>query len=135
MKRAFALLTFALLGAFFALHPQVSSAEEAAQPTAEKAEKIEVTIVGEVVDTVCYLDHGAKGADHKACAVSCAESGLPVAILEDDTEFLYVAITPDHKPANGMLIPFMAQRVEVKGNLIEGNGLTLIEVKEIKPAA
>lgn len=129
MKRVLALLAMTVFSFFY---PPLSSAEEIQASTAEK---IEVTIVGEVIEAVCYLDHGGRGQDHKACALSAAQAGLPVAILEDDTEFLYVAITPDHKPANGMLESYLAQRVEIRGNLIEGNGLTLIEVEEVKPAA
>ncbi len=129
MKRVLALLAMAV---FCLLRPAFSLAEQTPPSTAEK---IEVTIVGEVIEPVCYLDHGGRGQDHKACALSAAQLGLPVAILEDDTEFLYVAITPDHKPANGMLESYLAQRVEVRGKLIEGNGLTLIEVEEVKPAA
>ena len=38
-----------------------------------------VTITGEPVDLWCYMAAGAKGADHKACATACANSGLPIA--------------------------------------------------------
>ena len=96
-------------------------------------EKIEVTIVGEVISPVCYLDHNGKGAEHKGCAESATASGLPLAILEDDTEFLYLAITPDKKSADEQLRPFIAQRVQVQGKLMEGNGLTIIEVEKVNP--
>src|SRR5271154_3106622 len=42
----------------------------------------EQTIRGELVDLACYLDHGAKGEHHKACATSCALKGLPIGLLD-----------------------------------------------------
>jgi len=98
-------------------------------------DKIEVTIAGEVISPVCYLDHNGKGAEHKACAESAAASGLPLALLEDDTEFLYLVVTPDHKSAAEQMRPYIAQRVQVQGKLMEGNGLTIIEVENVSPAS
>jgi hypothetical protein len=31
----------------------------------------EVTVTGEVVDMVCYIDEGASGAEHADCAQTC----------------------------------------------------------------
>ena len=98
-------------------------------------EKIEVTIVGEVINPICYLDHNGKGPDHIGCAESSMGAGLPLAILEDDTEFLYLAVTPDKKPANDQLRPFIAKRVQVQGKLMEGNGLTVIEIENVSAAS
>lgn len=121
-------LSFCFLFALV-LFPLSAGAEEGT------TEKIEVTIVGEVISPICYLDHSGRGAEHKACAESAAATGLPLALLEDDTEFLYLAVTPDHKPANTLLQSYLAQRVQVQGKLMEGNGLTVIEVEEVAPAA
>ena len=112
-----------------ALFPLSAGAEEGT------TEKIEVTIVGEVISPVCYLDHNGKGAEHKSCAESAVASGLPLALLEDDTEFLYLVVTPDHKPATEQMRSYIAQRVQVQGKLMEGNGLTIIEVENVTPAS
>lgn len=112
-----------------ALFPLSAGAEEGT------TEKIEVTIVGEVISPVCYLDHNGKGTEHKACAESTTATGLPLALLEDDTEFLYLVVTPDHKPATEQMRPYLAQRVQVQGKLMEGNGLTIIEVEEVNPVS
>ena len=37
-----------------------------------------VKVKGEVVDLWCYLEGGDHGAEHKACAISCAKAGNPV---------------------------------------------------------
>jgi hypothetical protein len=44
----------------------------------------ETTIKGEVLDMACYLDHGAQGEKHAACAEKCISSGLPVGIKDAD---------------------------------------------------
>ncbi len=112
-----------------ALFPLSAGAE------AGTSEKIEVTIVGEVVNSICYLDHNGRGGEHKACADKATQAGLSLAILEDDTEFLYLAVTQDQKPASVLLQPYLAQRVQVQGKLLEGNGLTVIEVEKVTPVA
>ena len=49
----------------------------------------EVTIVGEVIDTQCYLTNAAgtgNGNEHKECAISCATGGIPLSILQEQTD-------------------------------------------------
>ena len=59
------------------------------------------TVTGEVVDLMCYLDHGAKGEKHASCAQMCIKSGGPVGILTADNK-LYLIIG-EHKPINDQL--------------------------------
>jgi len=55
-----------------------------------------VTIEGELVDTKCYLGMGAKGEDHQGCAVKCAESGIPLGVLEEDGQVhVVLTVTPE----------------------------------------
>src|SRR5881394_4016730 len=76
------------------------------------------TIQGEVVDLMCYLDHGAKGEKHKACAEKCIKGGGPVGILSGDQVYLVVG---DHKPINKELAAKAAENVTVKGKVVERN--------------
>ena len=87
------------------------------------------TITGEVVDLMCYLDHGAKGDKHAACAKKCIESGGPVGILTADNQ-VYLVIG-DHKPLNEKLAPLAAKTITVKGKLASRDGLNLLENIEI----
>ena len=50
----------------------------------EKSSGQEVTVTGEVVDMSCYIDHGATGEKHAACAKKCIASGLPAGIKASD---------------------------------------------------
>ena len=87
------------------------------------------TIKGEVVDLMCYLDHGAKGEKHKGCASKCIKSGGPVGLLTaDDTLYLVIG---DHKPINDVLGDKAAQTVTLKGKVVEKNGMKMIEGAEL----
>lgn len=88
------------------------------------------TIKGEVVDLMCYLDHGAKGEKHADCARKCIESGGPVGILTADNQ-LYL-IVGEHKPMNDKLASFAAKTVTVKGKVVERDGVKMIENSEIE---
>lgn len=43
-----------------------------------------VTLTGEVLDMDCYMNEGAHGKDHQACAVMCLNNGAPVGLLTAD---------------------------------------------------
>jgi hypothetical protein len=88
------------------------------------------TIKGEVVDLMCYLDHGAKGEKHKTCATKCIKSGGPVGILTSDDQ-LYLIIG-DHKPINDELASKAAETVTVTGKVVEKHGMKMIENAQLE---
>jgi hypothetical protein len=88
------------------------------------------TVTGEIVDLMCYLDHGAKGEKHSGCAETCVKSGGPVGLLTKKNE-LYLIIG-DHKPINDVLTPYAAKTITVKGKVVERNGMKMIENAEIQ---
>lgn len=113
MGAALALATFGSLGGW------VSTAQAADE-----------TIKGEIVDLMCYIDHGAKGDKHADCAQSCIKGGGPVGILTADNQ-LYLVIG-EHKPINDKLAPLAAKTVTLKGKVVERNGMKMIENVEIQ---
>ena len=102
----------------------------------EPKKSSEITIVGEVVDAQCYLQSGAKGDDHKQCAVDCAKGGIPLAILENKTGDVYfVGQTKNSmKGANDMLIDYASEQVSVTGKLVERGGAKMILMKSVAAA-
>ncbi len=83
------------------------------------------TIKGEVVDLMCFLDHGARGEKHKGCAEKCIQAGGPVGLLTaDDTLYLVVG---DHKPMNDVLAAKAGQVVTLKGKVVERHDIRMIE--------
>jgi hypothetical protein len=100
------------LGAF-----ALSSRAESGQGT--------VTVKGEVIDMACYLDHGAKGEKHAACAAKCIRSGLPVGLKADDGQ-VYLLIG-QHKPINDQLADYAGKTITVQGKLANRDGMNLLE--------
>ncbi len=97
-----------------------------ASPQASAQEKKhDVTLKGEIVDLMCYLDHGGKGEKHAGCAKTCIESGGPVGLLTASGE-LYLVIG-EHKPMNDKLAAYAAKEVTLKGDVAERNGVKLLE--------
>lgn len=90
--------------------------------------KIE-TITGEVVDMMCYLDHGAKGLVHRGCATMCIRNGGPVGLLSGDQLYLVVG---NRKPINDQLASKAADTIRIKGKVVERNGVKMIENAELQ---
>ncbi len=88
------------------------------------------TLTGEVVDLMCYLDHGAKGEKHQGCAEKCIKNGGPVGLLTADDQ-LYLVIG-EHKPMNDELASKAAQKVTLKGKVVERHGMKMIENAQIE---
>jgi hypothetical protein len=108
-------------GAALALPTRNFAAEESAGSTQ--------TITGEVVDLMCYLDHGAKGEKHKGCAEKCISGGGPVGILSGDQVYLIIG---EHAPMNKELAAKAAQTVTVKGKVVERSGMKMIENAQLQ---
>ena len=107
----------------------VQAAEEHQhEHTAAHAEEA-VSVTGEVVDMACYIDHGARGEKHAACAKTCIESGLPVGIKSSDGK-VYLIIG-EHKPLNKAHAEHAAKTITVKGKLVERDGFRMISNAEI----
>ncbi len=124
MKRALSLKTVSAVLALGAtlVFPIASLAAE------EKATTQTQTLTGEVVDLMCYLDHGAKGEKHKNCAEKCIKGGGPVGLLSGDQLYLVVG---EHQPMNEQLASKAAQTVTLKGKVVERNGMKMIENAEL----
>jgi hypothetical protein len=86
------------------------------------------SVTGEVVDMMCYVDHGATGDKHAACAAKCIKGGGPVGITSEGKTYLIVG---DHKPMNGQLAEYAGKTITVKGKLAARDGINMIENAEI----
>ncbi len=87
------------------------------------------TLKGEIVDLMCYLDHGAKGEKHQKCAEKCIKSGGPVGLLSGNDLYLVVG---DHEPANDKLASKAGQTVTLKGKVASRNGMKMIQNAELE---
>jgi len=103
-----------------------------AQHSHEAAGKA-ITVVGQVIDTGCYLVHNSQGASHAVCAEACAKAGVPLAIL-DEAGKVYLPIAADHKNQNTKLMPFIEKKVKVTGTAVEKAGVNGIAIKTVEAA-
>ena len=117
MKRVFAAFALVAAVAFFSA-PVTRAADEK-------------TIKGQVVDVKCHTD-GKTGAEHDACAMSCAKRGQAAGVATADGVYVITGKFADNK--NEKLIEFVNKTVEVKGAVSEKDGQKTIDASSITVA-
>lgn len=110
----------------------LAAAVAAAALLAHEGHSGKTKIVGEVIDTVCYVSHDSRGADHAECARVCAREGISLGILEEKTGRVYLSLPVDHSNPNAKLLDHIAQRVEVEGTPYRKGGLHGIFVEAVR---
>ena len=93
------------------------------------------TVTGEVIDSACYIKMGARGPDHAKCAAACGKAGVPLALVTDEGEVVWLSSTNDMESVNGMLAPYVAKKVTLEGRWFERGGTKLFEVAKVTEAA
>lgn len=98
-------------------------------------QKNKSTITGEVIGLRCYLAKGeaGRGEAHRKCAIACAKKGVPLAILQEKTESIYLAAKArGMSGANEMLMPFVGDRVSARGTVEERGGVKMLFIDSIE---
>jgi hypothetical protein len=90
------------------------------------------TVKGQLVDQECYLMEKKVDTD-SACAVSCAKSGKPVALLTADGK-VYEVTGALAANKNAKLTAHMLHTVEITGDVTESNGKLSIAADSLKMA-
>lgn len=126
MKRVLTFLAV-VLTLLVALNAVAHEGHEAKGKTAKT-----VTIKGEVVDSGCYLSHGAKGADHKECATKCISGGMPMGLLTADNKFYLLTLNHSNADPYNSLKDMASATVEITGTTATRNGVTMLDVTEVK---
>ena len=88
----------------------------------------EKTIKGQVVDVKCQTD-GKTGAEHDACAMSCAKRGQAAGVATADGVYVITGKYAENK--NEKLIEFVNKTVEVTGTVAEKDGQKTIDASSI----
>jgi hypothetical protein len=88
------------------------------------------TLVGEIVDSKCYLGVMNPGAltPHRACAIRCISGGIPPVLLVRQTNgpaLYFLLVSRDGKPVNKQVLNLVAEPVEITGE-VERQGELLI---------
>ena len=89
-------------------------------------------VSGEVVSLYAYLAQGLRGPEHRDAGLFQVETrGLPIAIVEDGTGDVYIAVYRGPTSAVSKLAPYMGLGVNAQGPVWEKGGLKLIEVEVV----
>jgi hypothetical protein len=87
-------------------------------------------VSGEVVSLYAYLAQGLRGVENRDAGVfQIQQRGLPVAIVEDSTGDIYVAVYKGPTSAAAKLAPLMGAKVNAQGPVYEKNGLKVLEIQ------
>jgi hypothetical protein len=97
------------------------------------------TVTGQIIDEDCYTKDKAnnKGRDHKMpadtanCAVGCAKTGAPMALLTSDGK-VYTIKGELSANKNAKLVPHVAHTVEITGDVTTANGKMSIAAADLK---
>ena len=99
----------------------------------------EATVKGQIVDQSCYkadksntgVDHKMPKGDTKDCAIGCAKSGQPLALLTSDGKVYQIAggLAADK---NAKLIAHISHTVEVTGDVMDHGGTMMITADSLK---
>lgn len=90
------------------------------------------TVTGWVLDSACALTKGLDKPISRDCALSCARSGSPLVILEDDGTIVWpVSDTMPAKSQNSKLTPYAGKRVTVTGKMYAKGGSQAIVMQDI----
>ena len=93
----------------------------------------DTTVTGHLRDSFCFLTMGAHGPSHHDCAVACAKAGIPVLLVEDNTDKYYVLMpSKDKQPLPRDLIDKMEDEVSITGREYSKGGMTFLTVESVK---
>ena len=103
-------------------------------PTAKLASPVNLgtqTLVGEIVDSKCYLGVMNPGAllPHRACASRCISGGIPPVLLvrQSDRPPLYLLlVSRDGKPVNKQVLNLVAEPIEITGEVERQDDLLVL---------
>ena len=93
----------------------------------------EITIKGELVDSLCYVSMASTGSGHKQCAMDCAKAGIPISIVEDGTGKVYTVLPKADKTGYSKdVINKMGDKVTLKGDFYEKGGNKYVTVESVE---
>ncbi len=92
-----------------------------------------VTVTGEVIDSVCFIKMGASGEGQRECAQTCADNGIPLALLEAETEqLIWLASSTSMQSPNDDLRAHASHTVRITGEYAERGGVKILVIDEIE---
>ncbi|HEX7344042.1 MAG TPA: hypothetical protein VF398_07245 [bacterium] len=128
MKRHFAVALALLILAGRAFADDTHGHEGAKTVSAEAT----ITVTGQILDPVCFIDHGASGPDHRTCAQACANLGINLVFFNEKDNQIYNILPTGHANPNDKVVEFAEKHVEITGTIHKKPGYQAIEIQSIK---
>ena len=102
-----------------------------AQAASARVDLGEHTLRGEVADSKCHLGvmNPGRSKVHRACAALCIRGGIPPVLLidgEDGSVTRVLLVAADGSAVNALVLPMVADRVEVTGRLYRDDDLLVL---------
>jgi len=93
-----------------------------------------VTLVGEIVDSKCYLGvmNPGRAKPHRACAVRCLSGGIPPLFIARDNEgraAQMLLVGSDGRALNREILDFVAEPVKITGALTRTGDLLILRAE------
>ncbi len=123
MKRRISVIVammFLAVGAFVMAHGDEEHGDE------------QMTVKGEIVDMACYVAHGARGAEHQACALRCVKAGQPMGLITEDGKLYLLWANHSDGSAFEAAKELAGEIVELTGKGSDQNGVNGIEVASVE---
>jgi len=139
MKRT-TLLLAALMVATFSLQAIAGDGHDhdakaaSADKKEMKADAKMSNVTGEVIDTGCYMAHGAMGEKHASCAAKCIAGGMPMGLLTENGSLYLITMKHDNPDAYNKLKDMAAKKVVLTGMTAERSGMKSIDAVAVKLA-
>jgi hypothetical protein len=89
------------------------------------------TLVGEIVDSKCFLGvmNPGRFTPHRACAIRCISGGCPPLFVvsgRDGNAVSYLLVSPEGKPLNHQILEFVAEPLEISGEVFQEGELRVL---------
>jgi hypothetical protein len=89
------------------------------------------TLVGEIVDSKCYLGVMNPGqlTPHRGCAIRCISGGIPPVLLvrkKDGAPLYFLLVSREGKPVNKEVLGMVAEPVQIAGEVVRQGDLLIL---------
>ena len=108
--------------------------ESAENPELKTADLGTATLIGEIVDSKCYLGvmNPGRGKVHRDCAARCLSGGIPPALLTSTGEIVLLVNHDGNPFATDALREFVDEVVVVRGNLVRRGDIKVMQAENIR---
>jgi hypothetical protein len=113
-----------------------------ASPAGKPMKRTLTTLRGELVDYYCYIEKGARGQEHKDCAMRCVAGDICMGLLTPDDQLMMLSVqhlrVMEPLAWRGIPDPFtqcrglLNETVDLTGYVMQRKGQRIIEVTAVK---